>query len=103
MVRLGLKARCEDFRAFDRRIDREFFSASAGVAASDIAWRVSCEGEAAGRAEQHFGLIAWGLKSMYDMLGHHRLRRKAVALNMPRELAVVTLASYRWPRLISTG
>ena len=38
---------------------------------------------------------------MYDMLGHHRLRREDVALNMPRELAVVTLASYRWPRFIS--
>ena len=62
------------------------------------AWRVSGEGEAARHAERRFALVAWGLTSMDQMLGHHRLRRKAVALRMPRELALATLASHRWPR-----
>ena len=58
LLRLFLEARRADFQAFDRAIDRDFFSASAGMSAADVAWRLSCEGEAAHHAEQHFALIA---------------------------------------------
>ena len=40
------------------------------------------------------------LKTMYDLLGHRRLIARARALGMPREVAMTTLSSYRWPRFV---
>ena len=69
------------------------------MAPADIAWQLALEAEVEVRRSSRFALVCWDLRSMYDMLGHRRLCARAVSVGMPWQLAIGTLATYRWPRV----
>ena len=94
-LRLALKARRADIAQMDRSVTDQFFSVASGVSATDITWRLAASGEAAKNCHQHYGVVGWGLRSMYDLLEHKRLLARALALAVPFELCTVALAAYR--------
>ena len=80
-------------------VSRSFFSVAKRISPADVTWRLATEAEAEVKRGARYGIVCWDLKSMCDMLGHQRLCARAISLHMPHQLAVATLASYRWPRL----
>ena len=101
LARVALKARRPLLQAFDQSLERRYFSAAKQVAVWGRRVEASNPGRGGSQAGwRHYAVMCWNLKSMYDLLGHRRLIARAGALGMPREVAITTLSSHRWPRLV---
>ena len=99
IFQVALKARKRDDERFEVGLDRSFFSVAKRISPADVTWRLAVEAEAEVKRGARYSIICWDLTRMYDMLGRQRLCARAISLRMPRQVALATLASYRWPRL----
>ena len=81
-------------------VGREAFAASKGQAPTDVVWRQSFRAETAQQARRIFGAVLWDLHKCYELISHRYLAEAAIKHQYPLGVLRITIASYRYPRVI---
>jgi len=102
IFRVWSKARCATVKAWvaDRPQDSEVINMLPGRQTLDAVWRaqVTAEGDV---AQEAFSIeILWDIANCYENVKHATLQQQATLQGYPLQILRISLASYRWQRLL---